>query len=372
MAWFAVLDNGQPPPEAIAGPDGLVLLMRLAVQPGDSLTGSFGLFWRNGPSGEAMTTAVTIGTPPCAPLDDCNGNGQADDCDIIFGTSQDCNFNLVPDECEGDCNRNGMADECEDCNGNGMADECDLDQGTSPDCDANGVPDECQDDCNRNGIADVCDLDQGTSGDCNQNAIPDECEETLHFSAASGTMGPIGAGSAQIALLGTPFAMGDVTLLVSAQADLGGAAEWLTLAVNGIHVATLFQAAGHNCPSEPDVETVILTAASFNALIAGPQALITVAASDAVDPLCDEFGTSTVTVQLDYAADADANGNDVPDACECVADVARPRDGVVDAADLVAVILDFGASGGPTDVNEDGLVDMLDLVLVVLEWGPCE
>lgn len=46
---------------------------------------------------------------------------------------QDCNANLVDDDCEG----------LEDCNGNGIPDECDLADGTLSDEDGDGIPDEC-------------------------------------------------------------------------------------------------------------------------------------------------------------------------------------------------------------------------------------
>ncbi len=38
----------------------------------------------------------------CRPLHatDCNGNGQLDDVDISSGVSEDCNLDLVPDECQ--------------------------------------------------------------------------------------------------------------------------------------------------------------------------------------------------------------------------------------------------------------------------------
>ena len=82
---------------------------------------------------------------------DCQPNGILDDQDIAHGTSQDCNRNGVPDECEADCN------------GNGAADSCDIDLGFSRDCNVNGVPDECE-------------IAAGTSQDCNANGIPDDCE----------------------------------------------------------------------------------------------------------------------------------------------------------------------------------------------------
>ncbi|UCE60461.1 MAG: hypothetical protein JSU63_01680 [Phycisphaerales bacterium] len=132
--------------------------------------------------------------------EDCNCNGVDDEEDVIGGASDDCNGNLVPDECEIflDCNTNGVADFCDiaggtsedcnentvpddcepddDCNSNGIRDFCDIFVGTSDDCNDNGVPDECEPDCNTNGVADSCDISSGSSQDCNLNDIPDECD----------------------------------------------------------------------------------------------------------------------------------------------------------------------------------------------------
>ncbi len=135
---------------------------------------------------------------------DCNGNGTSDPIDIADSTSEDCNLNAVPDECEPDCNTNGTADSCdvtseasddcnfnmipdecepdEDCNDNSIRDICDIGAGTSPDCTKNSVPDECDIaigtslDCNGNGVPDGCDLDAGTAEDCNGNEVPDACD----------------------------------------------------------------------------------------------------------------------------------------------------------------------------------------------------
>jgi hypothetical protein len=50
--------------------------------------------------------------------------------------------------------------------------------------------------------------------------------------------------------------------------------------------------------------------------------------------------------------------------------------GMVDAVDLINVILDWGCTSPPGpcpgDVNLDGIVDVGDLVLVILSWGGCE
>lgn len=62
-----------------------------------------------------------------------------------------------------------------DCNDNGISDSEDIIAGTSEDCDGNGIPDECQADCNANLIPDTCDIAAGTSEDCSGDGIPDEC-----------------------------------------------------------------------------------------------------------------------------------------------------------------------------------------------------
>lgn len=53
-------------------------------------------------------------------IDDCDGNGVDDDCDLQAGR-------------------------VEDCNGNGLPDSCDIASGRSQDVDMDGVPDECCD-----------------------------------------------------------------------------------------------------------------------------------------------------------------------------------------------------------------------------------
>ncbi len=108
---------------------------------------------------------LDLGADEYYPFPDCNHNGVADEDDLSNGTSQDCNGNSTPDECEP-----------ADCNGNGVLDVCDVANGTSADCNSNGIPDECERDCNGNGIPDACDIVNGTSADQNGNGIPDECE----------------------------------------------------------------------------------------------------------------------------------------------------------------------------------------------------
>lgn len=63
-------------------------------------------------------------------IEDCNGNGIDDDCDIESGFSMDCNENGVPDECDPDCDNDGIPDDCDDevasyCAKNMDEDSCD-------------------------------------------------------------------------------------------------------------------------------------------------------------------------------------------------------------------------------------------------------
>jgi len=65
-------------------------------------------------------------------LADCDGNGVADDQDVLVFGAPDCNGNLIPDVCELQA----------DCNQNSIPDECDIAAG-APDLDGDGIPDEC-------------------------------------------------------------------------------------------------------------------------------------------------------------------------------------------------------------------------------------
>jgi hypothetical protein len=54
---------------------------------------------------------------------------------------------------------------------------------------------------------------------------------------------------------------------------------------------------------------------------------------------------------------------------ECPEDV--NGSGVVDVADLLALLAAWGQSGGPEDVNGDGVVGVADLLQLLAAWGPC-
>jgi len=60
---------------------------------------------------------------------------------------------------------------------------------------------------------------------------------------------------------------------------------------------------------------------------------------------------------------------DVSDGQACPGDT--DGNGAVDVDDILAIISQFGGSGGSGDVNGDGTVDVNDLLLVIGNFGPC-
>ncbi len=128
------------------------------------------------PTGLSDAEEPPDGSGPPSGVDgaDCNNNEIPDSDDIANGSSQDCNSKPTPDECEVDCDTNGLPDDCDqfaDCNTNSFPDACDLVE-PSADCNFNNTPDECEVDCDTNGLPDDCD----ESDDCNTNQVPDACD----------------------------------------------------------------------------------------------------------------------------------------------------------------------------------------------------
>jgi len=77
-------------------------------------------------------------------------------------------------------------------------------------------------------------------------------------------------------------------------------------------------------------------------------------------------------VEIASGAATDANGDEIPDACQCLADVDQTQ--VVDGEDLAAVLAVWGTDGGiypRADTNADGIVDDTDLAAVLSSWGGC-
>ena len=318
---------------------------------------------------------------------DCNSNGIPDSCDISSGFDADCDSNGIPNSCEIaagalDCNGNGIPDTCDilsggasvDCNANGIPDSCDIASGASMDCnsnaipdscdiaigasndvDSNGIPDECKPDCNNNDLPDAWEIAQGLVPDCNNNGIPDSCENDSR-AANTGNMGRFGNGVPATGTLSAVVATTTaVTVRIEAVGDLGAATEYATLKLGQTVVGTLlFQTTGHDCPANPDVATLTLTKAQWNAIVASAgssgNVTVTLTGSPLVDAAqCGEAGMSYVSVT--YGGPAyDCDGNGLSDLCEVGSGTGDcNNNSILDACELL--------SGSAPDIDANGVID---------------
>ena len=115
---------------------------------------------------------------------DCNSNGTFDTTDVVNNTSEDCDGNLLPDECQNDADNDGTIDSCEDCDsdpaklvpgvcGCGVADT-DTDSDGTADCQDNCPMDPGKTDAGTCGCG-VSDVDTDADGalDCQDACIND-------------------------------------------------------------------------------------------------------------------------------------------------------------------------------------------------------
>ena len=188
-AWYVTPADAQGESEAFSGTDcssgSAVRVARLTVNGLGTTIHLEGIFQGKDSAGTTWSSNGSIDVA-YVPIDDCNNNGVADNCDIANGDSDDSNENGIPDECESfDCNNNGIDDADDiadgtssDCNGNAIPDECDIADGTSSDCNGNGVARRVRRQTIATAMAlpDDCDIADGTSEDCDNDGTPDECE----------------------------------------------------------------------------------------------------------------------------------------------------------------------------------------------------
>ena len=143
-----------------------------------------------------------VPTPPVPdnvqqrPTTDCNTNGVEDATDISSGTSEDCDRNGVPDECEADADGDGVINPCDACpndagndsDGDGVCDSADICPGGDDrvDGDGDGVPDFCDacpkdktNDSDGDGVCDSADICPGGNDklDRDGDGVPNKCDE---------------------------------------------------------------------------------------------------------------------------------------------------------------------------------------------------
>ncbi|MCG8409293.1 MAG: hypothetical protein MI923_29160 [Phycisphaerales bacterium] len=209
-------------------------------------------------------------------------------------------------------------------------------------------------DCNTNDVPDECDIANGTSSDCPADGVPDECVLT-----ESGPLSPIGAGFPKVFTIpSAPEATDVVTLFFAALADLSAANEYIDVDINGVHVGRAFEIGALHCSTITD--QIIVAAATFNAAVAGGDAVITMTPSATVS-FCP---SSFVEINLNYGILEDCNDNGIPDECEVCGDLNEDND--VDGDDF-AILLDSFALNSRVvgfetcaDYDGDGIVTLVD------------
>jgi hypothetical protein len=115
-------------------------------------------------------------------LPDCNNNGVGDGQDIAGSTSQDCDGNGVPDECEPDEDADGVIDACDPCPEDNP-DDGDGDGLCESDDNCPEVANADQADMDGDSVGDLCDDDIDGDGFLNSFFGQPEVEDCDDFSA---------------------------------------------------------------------------------------------------------------------------------------------------------------------------------------------
>ncbi|MDI9402707.1 MAG: hypothetical protein QM516_02440 [Limnohabitans sp.] len=207
-------------------------------------------------------------------------------------------------------------------------------------------------DCDGNGIPDSTEIAAGTAPDCNANGLSDLCEGLAPGAQSydGEPRGPIGATASVTYEFDRVLpAQGDVSLRISANADISATHEFLLVTVGFGAARAVFTGAESDCAWHE--QTITIPRDEFNAAIVKDTLVVTVSGSPTVDAAACG-GESQVALHLEYTeAYRDCNDNlvsDFADICEGTSvDCNANRN--PDECDI--------ASGASADVDGDGTPD---------------
>ncbi len=181
-------------------------------------------------------------------------------------------------------------------------------------------PDQLFVDANGNEITDSLDIASGFSRDCNANGIPDETEVFTKIDSVSPQTASFGAGFPQSVSLpvGTPPAISDVVVNITASGDFAAITEGATLDLNGVFVADVLFNTGHDCTTTiPDLAHVVINAVNYNTIVGAGAAVFTLTPS--IDSNADYCGPglsyANINVQFNGTSPLDLNQDGILDSC---------------------------------------------------------
>ena len=320
---------------------------------------------------------------------DCNRTGTPDAQDVLDGTSADCNGNFIPDECD------VISGTSVDCQGDGIPDECQLAVSASYQWDDdrwdgwNGYSTTYSDGAYTGWLQNFTVTDGAgliTHVDMQVSELAVGRNMTLHvWSDPDGDGDPTDAqvlSSLPVQIdetMGYQFVRFDVP-----DVDLGP--DGVSFFVGGVmqepsssalmidfappHYFGVSWIVGRSTPIDPnDLSADAVEFALIEASFPGNYVVRAVSDPGLGYADCNQNDVPD-SCDIDSGDSHDANGNGAPDECECIGDI--DGDGVVDAADLAAVLGAWGVCDACVeDLDGSGVVGSSDLALILVAWGGC-
>ncbi|MHC4838872.1 MAG: M12 family metallo-peptidase [Planctomycetota bacterium] len=322
--------------------------------------------------------SATVGTAACASdgpcVEDCNGNGVADEFDVASGGSGDCDGNGVPDECDSDLDGDGVPDACDVCPSDPLL-------GVSAPCGCGIAPIDCDGD----GIADAC---EGGSALVAGEAFPLPDGDAVGASGAIVVEASFEVGSVEIGIEGLVHdRLGDLSASLT-QVESGRSVPlFVRVGRTGGGGGDNSNLAGDYVFADADVGDFWAAADAANNNGVVPPGRYAATAAGSADPVSLDavFGghDAAGTWRLEIADESSGETglfagwslrviepDDGVEPCGgCDADLSG--NGVVDGEDLGIFLIYWGTGEATADLDDSGVVDAADLSQVLDQWGSC-